>query len=224
MLNIEFIGDFDREKPEGSTVWNCSGPFVESHILEEAVNPEIGLVIWHISAWENLKLLLEKRPNARLLSVSNGNATLEGVQKEVEELNLKEEDQNRIYGSSQKGSIGKIFELWEDLMQFFAHGKQIARIEHFLGRDLPVQRLALRFALEISLQELRSWHSGNPASSKNKPLTIDCLLQPVFLIDQETPKLRMFVNPIKEAVQNLEDLPPLIETINRVLCQLLENE
>jgi hypothetical protein len=229
-LVVEHAGRFDDEygnvdaqiRAENSR-WIKGKRFISvDGYTNEEENPNVGLIICHLSINEsNLKLLLTKRPKAKILTVSNGGPSLQAVQ--MNKPLIPEQDRQRVFGSAQSGSIDIAYALWDDLINYFANGEVTPAIEMFLGMDLPIRRLALQVALEIVRHELVSRQNSNRKGLIDPPDdAIRKLLEPPFDVSHNTPALKEVMEPVKLVLDSNDSMDALLLAIEKSCSTLRE--
>lgn len=188
----------------------------------------IDLVVWHGNIGVgDVGELYRDRSHLRVLVVSTGGPMSEivaQIKKDPEwPVTIKKEG---IYGAARNGSLHALSNtnLWERLVAFFLSGELLStdrEVEHFLGLDLSVRRLAFRFALEIAHQEVcvRKGISGqeHPAT-KQTSANVQTLLAPALEIAKEVSDLVAGVQRIKTALSSSDK--ELCEAISEMLDEL----
>jgi hypothetical protein len=223
-LIVDYSGDFDNGLPPESDNWKRGRRFSdENKYCDEQIDATVDLVVCHFGSLDEstLKLILDKRPNAKILVLSNGGPTLEYVQKY--KAYLTEKEGQRIFGCTQRESIREAFSNWGELINFFANNEATPAIESFLGLDFPIRKLALQVALEIVRYELASRHSSDRKSRVEPPdKNVRILLEPALQVSDNNQTLEGVMEPVRQAIEINASSDVLLTEIELACSKLCE--
>jgi hypothetical protein len=212
---VEFEGCFENNAGQNIRPVQYAGRWCERTQVDD--NDAVSLVVFHGSNPNNLNAILESRLRANVLVVSNGEPTLAWV----ETFRRNNSTQGRrVYGATEKTSIKRAFDLWLPLLKFFSTNEAPVEVERFLGLDQPVVRLALRFALEIALEEM----DRRSRSDKNDqaPIDLKTLLQPALALAKEVQAFTGKAEHVESALNALSNDTPSKEQLEALSNHLVD--